>query len=55
MLHIVAGDENDVDGGYGFEFLGQVAVIVQNLVSKDPQGFLCVGEGQTQSFFELTV
>lgn len=55
MLFIVAGDETDVDGGFGFEFLGQVAVIVQNFVSKDPQGFLSVGEGQTQSFFELTV
>lgn len=54
MMHMVAGNADDVDGGYAFEYLGQVVVCVQNFIAKDPTTFLSVGEGQTETFFELT-
>ena len=43
LLFIIAGDDKDGDGGYGFEYLSQVALSIQNYIAKDPQGFLSVG------------
>lgn len=53
LLYIVVG-EDDPDGGYGFEYLAQVGVAVQNFISKDPDTFLSVGEGNQQTFIALT-
>ena len=53
LLYIVVG-EDDPDGGYGFEYLAQVGVAVQNFISKDPDSFLSVGEGNQQTFIALT-
>lgn len=36
MMYIVAGAENDVDGGFAHEYLSQVAVCIQNFICKDP-------------------
>jgi len=36
MLFMVAGDANDVDGGFAFEQLSQVSICVQNFIAKDP-------------------
>ena len=44
-MYIVAVNENDVDGGFAFEYLGQVSVCLQNFINKDPITFLSVGEG----------
>ena len=55
MMFMVAGNDDDIDGGYAFEFLGQVAIILQNFIAKDPVTFLSVGEGQTETYFELAV
>ena len=35
MMFITAGNDDDVDGGFAFEHLGQVVIILQNLVNKD--------------------
>ena len=47
LLYLVCGDEKDPDGGYGFEYISQIAVAIQNFISKDPINYLAVGEGQT--------
>ena len=50
----MCGEENDPEGGYGFEYLAQIAVSIQNYIAKDPQTFLSLGEGQTQTFIAMT-
>jgi len=45
LLFLVCGDDKDPDGGYGFEFISQIGVAVQNFISKDPETYLQVGEG----------
>ena len=55
MMYIVAGKQDDVDGGFAFEFLGQVAVCLQNFIAKDPETLMLVGEGQTETYFQLAV
>lgn len=55
MLFIIAGKENDVDGGFAFEFLGQCSVCVQNYIAKDPETLMTVGEGQTETYFQLVL
>lgn len=54
LLYILCGEENDPDGGYGFEYLAQVSVSLQNYIAKDPATFLTQGEGQTQTYIALT-
>ena len=53
MMFISGGNADDIDGGFAFEMLGQVAICLQNFIAKDPQGFMSVGEGQTETYFEL--
>lgn len=55
LMFITGGTDDDVDGGFAQEQLSQVVVCLQNFIAKDPQTFLTVGEGQTQTYFELTV
>mmetsp|Transcript_42364 Transcript_42364/g.55849 ORF Transcript_42364/g.55849 Transcript_42364/m.55849 type:complete len:774 (-) Transcript_42364:479-2800(-) len=55
MMYITGGNDDDVDGGFAFEQLPAVISCLQNFVAKDPQTFLSVGEGQTETYFELTV
>lgn len=40
MLYIAAGNDNDIDGGYGHEYLSQITTCVQNYIAKDPKTFL---------------
>ncbi|MEY4881161.1 MAG: hypothetical protein RLZ87_590 [Armatimonadota bacterium] len=40
MLHIVAGNDTDIDGGFGHEYLTQVVTCAQNYIAKDPVTFL---------------
>jgi hypothetical protein len=47
LLFLVCGNEDDPDGGYGFEYISQIAVSIQNFISKDPRTFLTVYEGET--------
>lgn len=54
MLFIVGGKEDDVDGGFAFEYLNLVSVCIQNYIAKDPATFLSVGNGQTMSYLEQT-
>jgi hypothetical protein len=54
LLYLVAGDDKDPDGGYGFEQISQIGVALQNFISKDTATFLTVGEGQTQTYVALT-
>jgi hypothetical protein len=53
MMYIVAGRDDDLDGGFGFEFLNFAANCIQNYISKDPKTLLTIGEGQTISYLEL--
>ena len=55
MMFLTAGNEGDVDGGFGFEQLSQVISVVQNFINKDPETLLSIGEGQTETYFELTI
>jgi len=55
MMYITGGGDDDVDGGFAFEQLAQVVICLQNFIAKDPLTFLSVGEGQTETYFELTV
>ena len=54
LLYLVCGDDKDPDGGYGFEYISQIGVALQNFISKDPETFLKVGEGQTQTYIAMT-
>jgi hypothetical protein len=45
LIYLICGEENDPDGGYGFEYISQVATSLQNYIAKDPTTFLSVGEG----------
>jgi len=40
MLYIVGGKPGDVDGGYAFEYLNNIAPCIQNFIAKDPLNFL---------------
>jgi hypothetical protein len=51
---VVIGDDKDPDGGYGFEYLSQVIISLQNYIAKDPTTFLSVGEGHTQTYIAMT-
>lgn len=53
MMYIVAGRDDDLDGGFGFEFLNSAANCIQNYIAKDPKTLLTTGQGQTFSYLEL--
>jgi len=55
MMHVVAGQDKDVDGGFAFEFLSHVVVALQNIMQKDPQNFMSVGPDQTETYFEICI
>ncbi len=40
LLYVICGDESDPEGGYAFEYLAQIAVSLQNYISKDPITFM---------------
>ena len=42
LIYVVCGDGSDPDGGYGFEYLSQISVSIQNYIAKDPDTFLSV-------------
>ncbi len=54
LLFLVCGNENDPDGGYGFEYISQIAVSIQNFISKDPNTFLSASEAGGQTYIERT-
>ena len=56
LLYVVCGEEGEEEhgGGYGFEYISQIAVSLQNYIAKDPDHFLTVGEGQSQTYIALT-
>ena len=54
MLYKVGGNPGDVDGGFAFEYLNNVATCIQNFIAKDPITFLQVSPGQQKSNIQLT-
>jgi hypothetical protein len=54
MLYIVGGKPGDVDGGFAFEYLNNVATCVQNFIAKDPKTFLTTAPDQEKSYIQLT-
>lgn len=44
---MVCGNDSDPDGGYGFEYISQICVSLQNFISKDPATFLSTYDGET--------
>jgi hypothetical protein len=54
VMYMVAGSVDDVDGGYGFEYLNLASPIVQNFIAKDPATFMTVGPEQTMTYLDLT-
>lgn len=53
IMYMVAGQDDDVDGGYGFEFLNLASVCIQNFIAKDPKTLMVTGEGQSITYLEL--
>jgi len=54
MLYIVAGKPDDIDGGFGHEYLGPVVTCIQNFISKDITTFLTKAADQEISYLEMT-
>ena len=54
MYQLTAGKEEDMYGGHSPESLNHVAVIVQNLINKDPQTLLSSKDGQTETYLVMT-
>lgn len=54
LIFTIGGDPRDPDGGFGFEYLSQIAICIQNFISKDPNTFLSIGQGQTQTYIAQT-
>ena len=40
ILYVVAGRADDIDGGFGHEYLNQAVTVLQNYIAKDPVTFL---------------
>ena len=54
LLHITVGNDNDEEGGYGFEYLSTVATTIQNYVTKGTNVLMTVGPDQTDTYYVLT-
>lgn len=46
LLYVCAGDDGDMDGGFGFEYITQITVALKNYISRDPKGANSVGPEQ---------
>ena len=53
MLHITVGNEDDIDGGFCFEYLTTVTTATQNYITKGQNTMMTTGPEQTESYFEL--
>jgi hypothetical protein len=36
LLFVCAGEDGDIDGGFGFEFVGQIITALKNYFARDP-------------------
>ena len=36
LLYVCAGEDGDMDGGFGFEYITQIVVALKNYISRDP-------------------
>ena len=43
LLYICAGNDQDEEGGFGFEFVNQICLALKNYISRDPDGMMNVG------------
>lgn len=48
-----AGNDGSLDLGFGFDYVTRVCIAVKNYVSRDPDGMMKIGEGQTKSHLAL--
>ena len=53
-MYLCIGND-DAEAGDGYEFLYQVIITLKNYVSRDPQGMLKIGEGQTISNLDMYI
>ena len=53
LMYVICGGENDPEGGFAFEYLGQISVSIQNFIAKDPQSFLTQGD-QQMTYMQMT-
>jgi hypothetical protein len=44
LMYVICGPDDDPEGGFAFEYLGQISVAIQNYIAKDPQSFLMIGD-----------
>lgn len=51
---MIAGTVDDVDGGFGFEYLSPAVTCIQNFIAKDPKMFLSKADDQELSYHEMT-
>lgn len=54
LLYVCAGNDGDMEGGFGFEYVNQIVIALKNYFSRDQNGILSVGEGQQKSHLHLT-
>ena len=54
LLYVCAGNDGDMEGGFGFEYVNQIAVSLKNYFAHDQNGIISVGEGQTKTHLQLT-
>lgn len=50
LLYVCAGNDDEEDGGYGFEFVNQICVAIKNYIARDPEGMLKVGQDEQKSY-----
>ena len=54
MYLLTAGKDEDMYGGHSPESINHVAVIVQNLINKDPQTLLAERDGEIETYLVMT-
>mmetsp|Transcript_29520 Transcript_29520/g.44887 ORF Transcript_29520/g.44887 Transcript_29520/m.44887 type:complete len:666 (+) Transcript_29520:641-2638(+) len=54
LLYVVAGTDENEEGGYGMEYVNQVVIALKNYTSRDSQGMLAVGQDQDKTHLQLT-
>lgn len=54
LLYVCAGNDGDMEGGFGFEYVNQIVIALKNYFARDQNGILCVGENQTKTNLQLT-
>ena len=50
LLYVCAGDDGDMDGGFGFEYISQIVIAIKNYISRDPKTANSCAPGQQKTY-----